>query len=85
MSSNMIEIFRNLGRSDALALRANASKTTQTEIIDNEISVPYFDPEKDYTTFPAGSPVKDENQVWLLLQPYNAGHYSGRPSTLLAL
>ena len=85
MSSNMVEIFRNLGRSDALALRANASKMTQTEIIDNEISAPYFDPQKDYTSFPAGSPVKDENQVWLLLQPYNAAHYEGRPSTLRAL
>ena len=81
----MVEIFRNLGRSDALALRANASKMTQTEIIDNEISAPYFDPQKDYTSFPAGSPVKDENQVWLLLQPYNAAHYEGRPSTLRAL
>ena len=27
----------------------------------------------------------DEGQVWLLIQPHNASHYTGRPSTLRAL
>lgn len=81
----MIEVFRSLGRSDALKLREEAPKLSGTEIIDREYCAPAFDPQKDYSAFPAGSPVTDEGQVWLLLQPYNAAHYEGRPSTLRAL
>lgn len=85
MSKTMIEVFRSLGRADALALRNEAAKLTGTQIIDREHSAPAFDPQKDYSGFPAGAPVTDEGQVWLLLQPYNAAHYEGRPSTLRAL
>jgi hypothetical protein len=81
----MIEVFRSLGRSDALKLREEAPKLSGTEIIDREYCAPAFDPQKDYSAFPAGSPVTDEGQVWLLLQPYNAANYDGRPSTLRAL
>ena len=81
----MIDVFRSLGRSDALKLREEAPNLTGTEIIDREYCAPAFDPKKDYSTFPVGSPVTDEGQVWLLLQPYNAANYEGRPSTLRAL
>lgn len=82
---SMKEIFRSLGRSDALRLREEAASLTGTQIIDREHSVPAFDPKKDYTGFSAGAPVTDEGQVWLLIQPHNAAHYEGRPSTLRAL
>lgn len=82
---SMIDIFRSLGRADALALREIAKDLTGTEIIDREHCVPAFDPSKDYSTFPVGSPVTDEGQVWILIQPYNAAHYEGRPSSLRAL
>lgn len=85
MSDKMIEVFRSLGRADALALRSEAANLTGTEIIDREHSAPAFDPQRDYSGFPAGSPVTDEGQVWLLIQPYNAALYEGRPSTLRAL
>ena len=81
----MTEVFRSLGREDALRLRKEASSLSGTQIIDREYSVPLFDPQKDYSTWPAGSPVADEGQVWTLLQPYNAANYAGRPSTLRAL
>lgn len=81
----MIEVFRSLGRSDALKLREEAPNLTGTEIIDREYCAPAFDPEKDYSAFPVGSPVTDEGQVWLLLQPYHAANYGGRPSSLRAL
>ena len=81
----MLDIWRSLGRSDALALRKEAASLTGTQIIDREHSAPAFDPTKDYSGFPAGSPVTDEGQVWLLLQPYNAAYSPGRPSTLRAL
>lgn len=82
---SMRDVFRSLGRSDALKLREEAHALTGTQIIDREFCIPAFDPTKDYSTFPVGAPVADENQVWLLIQPHNAAHYEGRPSTLRAL
>lgn len=79
------DIFRSLGRADALALRAEAVNLTGTEIIDREHCAPVYDPTKDYSDWPVGAPVTDEGQVWILIQPYNAANYSGRPSTLRAL
>lgn len=79
--------MKEKGASDALELRTKAAngEVTETEIIDNEIAAPAFDPKKDYSEWPVNSPVQDEGQVWLLLQPHNASHYEGRPSTLRAL
>ena len=82
---SMIDVFRSLGRADALKLREEAHSLSGTQIIDREFSIPAFDGKKDYTDFPVGSPVTDEGQVWTLIQPYNAGNYAGRPSTLRAL
>lgn len=81
----MIDVFRALGRENALKLRQEAANLTGTEIIDREYSTPAFDPEKDYSAFPVGAPVTDEGQVWQLIQPHNAANYAGRPSTLRAL
>lgn len=82
---SMTDIFRSLGRSDALKLREEAANLTGTQIIDREHSAPAFDPAKDYSAYPVGAPVTDEEQVWTLIQPYNAANYAGRPSTLRAL
>lgn len=82
---SMTDIFRSLGRADALKLREEAASLTGTQIIDREHSAPAFDPTRDYSGFPAGAPVTDEGQVWLLIQPHNAAHYEGRPATLRAI
>lgn len=82
---SMIDVFRSLGRADALKLREEAASLNGTQIIDREYCAPAFDPQKDYSGFPVGAPVTDEGQVWLLIQPHNAAHYAGRPSTLRAL
>lgn len=81
----MVDIFRSLGRSDALKLRESASTMSGTQIIAQEHAIPSFNPQKDYTDWKVGSPVADEEQVWLLLQPYNAASFSQRPSELRAL
>lgn len=73
------------GRRQALALQESAQSMTGTEIIDHEVNVPAFNPQKDYSTWPAGSPVSDEGQVWTLIQPHNAAHYASRPSSLRSL
>ena len=57
---------------------------TGTQIISREVSIPKFDPTKDYTSWPINSPVSDEGQIWLL-QPNNAAHQTGRLRTLRAL
>lgn len=82
---SMIDIFRELGRESARKLREEAHGLTGTEIIRRGTSIPAFDPQKDYSGWPAGSPVTDEGQVWTLIQPYNAANYDGRPSGLRAL
>lgn len=82
---SMTDVFRSLGRADALKLREEANGLTGTEIIDRIISIPAFDPQKDYSAWPIDAPVTDEGQVWLLIQPHNAAHYAGRPSSLRAL
>lgn len=85
MSNMMIDIFKSLGRNDALNLRNKAVEMTGTEIIASEYCVPAWSAEKDYSAWPAGSPVTDEGQVWTLIIPHNAAHYQGRPSELRAL
>lgn len=82
---SMRDVFFDLGRQNALALRGEAASLTGTQIIAREHDAPAFDPAKDYSAFPAGAPVSDEGQVWLLLQPHNAAHYAGRPASLRAL
>lgn len=81
----MRDIFYELGRKNALALRAGAAAMTGTEIIDREQDAPQYDPLRDYSAYPVGSPVRDNGQVWLLLQPHNAANYSGRPADLRML
>ena len=81
----MTDIFRSLGRSDALKLREEAAVLTGTQIIDREMAIPAFDPQKDYSAYPVGAPVADGGQVWTLIQPYNASYYDGRPAALRAL
>lgn len=74
-----LNVFRNAGRAAALELRGAASGMTGTQIIDREQDAPFFDPQKDYSAWPVGSPVQDDGQVFALLQPHNAAYYSGRP------
>lgn len=82
---SMTDIFRSLGRSDALRLRSEASNLSGTEIISHEVSIPLYNPKRDYSAWPSGAPVVDDGQVWLLIQPHNAAHYNGRPAQLRAL
>lgn len=81
----MVDIFRSLGKADALRLRTEAYGLSGTEIIEREVSAPSYDPQKDYSAWPVGAPVADDGQVWLLIQPHNAAHYGGRPAEQRAL
>lgn len=74
-----LDIFREAGRQAALELRSTAAELNGTQIIDREQDAPLFNPQQDYTNWPIGSPVRDDGQVFKLLQPHNAAHYIGRP------
>lgn len=81
----ILTMMRAQGKTDALSLRSRSAGMDGTAIIAEEEKIPAFNPEKDYSSWPAGAPVTDEGQVWTLIQPYNAANYDGRPSTLRAL
>lgn len=76
---------RDRGRMAAKELQTRAPEMTGTEIIAEEGKVPAWNPGKDYSNWKPGWPVADEGQVWVLIQPHNAAHYPGRPSSLRAL
>lgn len=73
------------GRRNALDLANRAPDMDGTAIIAEEDHIPAWSEKADYTAQPAGIPVQDEGQVWLLLIPHNAAHYTGRPSKNRAL
>lgn len=79
-----LEIMRAQGKADALDLQGRAPSMTGTEIIAEETKVPDFDPTKDYTKWPVGSPTADDGQVWILIQPYNAAAHPQKPAELRA-
>lgn len=81
----VVGVMKNIGTSDAISLRNRSQEMDGTSIIREEEKVPDYDKNKDYSSWPVGSPVYDEGQVWILLQPHNAAFYDGRPSTLRAL
>jgi hypothetical protein len=80
MKNLVIETLRRQGKASALTLREKASDMDGTQLIAEEDFIPDYDPKKDYSGWKAGFPVRDEGQVWLLLIPHNAAHYTGRPS-----
>lgn len=79
------QLMYDEGRRCALELQGRSPEMDGTALVAEEEHIPRFDPQKDYTGWKPGYPVKDEGQVWTLLQPYNAAYYEGRPSMLRAL
>lgn len=79
--------MKSLGKADALDLLSRIPELTDTQIIDEEEKIPQYDNAKDYTGYEANVfCVRDEDQVWVLLQPYNAASYPDtRPSGLRAM
>ena len=73
--------MHNQGKIAAIDLRSRAINMDGTQIIAEEIKTPLFDPNKDYSAWPVGSPVRElvdgEYQVFTLLQPHNAAYYPG--------
>ena len=78
-------ILYEAGKAHALELAARAPELDGTALIGQEERIPAWRAAADYSGQTPGIPVRDENQVWTLLIPHNAAHYTGRPSKLRAL
>lgn len=82
----MLAEQRERGRAAALEVRVNAPNMTDNELIAAMRNIPVFNPEKDYSEWNVGAPVKEEvdgeYKVFRLLTPHNAAEYEGTPSVL---
>lgn len=72
----ILNTFRAKGKADAQALQKQAKNLTGTEIIANEGRIPEWEPNKDYSSWLVGAPVKYDEQVWVLLVPHAASAIS---------
>lgn len=72
----ILNTFRAKGKADAQALQKQAKNLTGTEIIANEGCIPEWEPNKDYSSWVIGAPVKYDEQVWILLVPHTASAIS---------
>ncbi len=80
------QAMKEKGAADAADLRTRAADLDGTAVIAEESKVPAFVAGKDYSGWPAGSPVRDGEQVYKLLQPYDAASWPDqRPADLPAL
>ena len=80
----VLDKMRAIGLQAAEAFQAAAPELDGTAIIDREDDIPDFDPVKQYLNWATGSCVRDDGQVWKLLQPYDSAIYTDPPSKLRA-
>lgn len=82
----ILGVMRARGRADALDLRERAAGMDGTAVIAERDKAPAWEPDKDYSAWPVGAPVRDEGRTYGLITPHNAAHYPDtRPATLPAL
>lgn len=85
-ASEILEQARNAGKADALDLAKRAPDMSGTEIIDEQDSVPAWNPQGNYLQSMIGYPVQYDDQVYTLLQAHNASYYPNTtPPALPAL
>ena len=75
----VLNAIKAQGKRDAQSLQQKTSTLTDTQIIQQEMRIPFFDIDKDYSDWEIGSVVKDENQVWQLVKK-SSGVFASRPS-----
>lgn len=81
----VLEKMQDIGLQVAEAFQAKAPELDGTAIIDREEDIPDFDPDKhQYLNWPAGSCVRDDGQVWQLIQPYDSTVYKEPPAQMRA-
>lgn len=77
--------MREVGLNSATLFQEKAPELDGTAIIDREDDIPDFNPElHQYLNWTKGQVVKDNGQVWQLLQPYDSSVYKDHPENLRA-
>lgn len=81
----VLDKMRDIGLRAAEAFQAEAPELDETAIIDRESDIPDFDPDKhQYLNWKVGTCVRDDGQVWQLIQPYDSNTYKDHPNDMRA-
>lgn len=85
----VLETMRSFGLQGAEKLQTEAPELDGTAIIDREGYVPDFadeegNPAKQYLDWAIGTVVRDNGQVWKLIQPYDSTAFTDKPENLRA-
>lgn len=81
----VLDKMKEVGLRAAENLQAAAPDMDGTALIDREGDIPDFDPNKhQYLNWTAGQAVRDDGQVWKLLQPYDSSIYKDPPGEMRA-
>ena len=81
----VLEKMQDIGLQVAEAFQAKTPELDGTAIIDREEDIPDFDPDKhQYLNWEVGNCVRDDGQVWQLLQPYDSTVYKDHPNNMRA-
>ena len=77
----VLQVHRDLGRAEALALAKRAKDMDGTAIIAEEQKVPMFVPGADYSGCSYGAPIGEmvngELQIFTMIAPVDTAHYPG--------
>lgn len=75
--------MKEIGLNSAIEFQKEAPNLNGTEIIDKKNSIPDFNPElHQYLNWTKGTCVRDNGQVWQLIQPYDSAIYKDHPEDL---
>lgn len=81
----VLDKMRDVGLRSAENLQENAPDMNGTQLIDREGDIPDFDPDKhQYLNWAIGTCVRDDGQVWQLVQPYDSTVYKDPPGEMRA-
>ena len=81
----VLDKMKEVGLRAAEDLQAAAPDMDGAALIDREGDIPDFDPNKhQYLNWAAGQAVRDDGQVWKLLQPYDSTIYKDPPGEMRA-
>ncbi len=81
----VLDKMREVGLNSATLFQEQAPDLDGTAIIDREDDIPDFNPDlHQYLNWAKGECVRDNGQVWQLLQPYDSSVYKDHPENLRA-
>ena len=81
----VLDKMKDIGLKAAEVLQEEAPSLDGTALIEREYDIPDFDPDKhQYLNWKTGQAVRDDGQVWQLIQPYDSSIYKDPPKNMRA-